>query len=139
MSANFPWEPARSEQKTQQRAEDDLFRRLLQAGKTTTVTVTTLDPQFYWSQSNFGFLWRKLHASSDAIREAVTIDTLVMHGNPIFAGTRIPIYEIVEELADGTTLPEILEGYPSLRLDQIEHALDFAASLLRIYDDQIPD
>jgi uncharacterized protein (DUF433 family) len=63
----------------------------------------------------------------------------IMHGNPVFRGTRIPVYEIVEELADGTTLAEILEGYPSLMPDQLQYALDFTASLLRIYNDQIPD
>ena len=61
----------------------------------------------------------------------------VMHGNPVFRGTRIPIYQIIEELADGTPLAEIPEGYPSLNMEQIQNGLDFAASVLRIYDDQV--
>lgn len=62
----------------------------------------------------------------------------IMHGNPVFQGTRIPVYQIIEELADGTSLQDILEGYPSLTLEKIQTGLDFAASVVRIYDEQIP-
>ncbi len=93
----------------------------------------------HWAHYNFQYLYRKLTAASDEVRDAVTIDVGVMHGNPVFRGTRIPIYEIVEELADGTPLQEIQQGYPSLTVDLIQYGLDFAASLLRIYDEQIPD
>jgi uncharacterized protein (DUF433 family) len=83
--------------------------------------------------STFAYLRRKLKASSDKIQDVVAMDVQVMHGNPVFRGTRIPVYQIVEELADGTTLPELIEGYPSLSLEQIQSGLDFAASLLRLY------
>jgi uncharacterized protein (DUF433 family) len=96
-------------------------------------------PHIYWPHSNFEYLHRKLSASSDEVRNAVVMDVRIMHGNPVFRGTRIPIYEIIEELADGTTLREIVPGYPSLTVEQIQHGLDFAASLLRIYDEQVPD
>jgi len=89
--------------------------------------------------SNFGYLSERLKHSKDAIRNAVQMDLNIMHGNPVFQGTRIPIYQIVEELADGTSLPDILEGYPSLTLEKIQTGLDFAASVVRIYDDQLSD
>jgi uncharacterized protein (DUF433 family) len=98
-----------------------------------------LDPQEPWGRSNFEYLWRKLNASSDEIKESIAMDVRVMHGNPVFRGTRIPIYTIVDEFADGATLPGILEGYPSLTAEQIQNALEFTTSLLRIYNDQIPD
>jgi uncharacterized protein (DUF433 family) len=63
----------------------------------------------------------------------------VMHGHPVFQGTRILIYQIVEEPADGTPLGEIPEAYPSLTPEQIQRGLDFVASVLRIYDEQIPN
>jgi len=94
---------------------------------------------FYSTVSNFGFLRRKLSVSSEPVRSAVDINLRIMHGNPVFRGTRIPIYQIVEELADGTPLREIPEGYPSLTVEQIQGGLDFAASVLRIYDEQISD
>ncbi len=88
--------------------------------------------------SNFGYLSERLKHSNDAIRNAVQMDLNIMHGNPVFQGTRIPVYQIIEELADGTSLPDILEGYPSLTLEKIQTGLDFAASVVRIYDEQIP-
>jgi uncharacterized protein (DUF433 family) len=87
--------------------------------------------------SNFGYLSERLKHSNDAIRNAVKMDLNIMHGNPVFQNTRIPVYQIIEELADGTSLPNILEGYPSLTSEQIQRGLDFAASMMRIYDDQV--
>jgi uncharacterized protein (DUF433 family) len=87
--------------------------------------------------SNFEYLTRRLSASSETVKNAVDINSQVMHGNPVFRGTRIPIYQVIEELADGTPLREIPEGYPSLTLEKIQSGLDFAASVLRIYDEEI--
>jgi uncharacterized protein (DUF433 family) len=58
-----------------------------------------------------------------------------MHGNPIFQGTRVPVYQVIEELADGTRLEELPECFPSLSHQTIQAGLDFAIRLLRIYDD----
>jgi uncharacterized protein (DUF433 family) len=92
-----------------------------------------------WSESNFRFLQEKLSRVPKEVADAVMIDPGVMHGNPVFRGTRIPLYQIVEELADGTTFAELPEGYPSLEPSNIRHALDFVASLLRIYDEKVSD
>lgn len=88
-------------------------------------------------ESNMRFLQKKLQMASSAIRSAVLIEPTVMHGNPVFRDTRIPIYQIVDELADGTQLEELTEGYPALTLDKIRNGLDFVSSLLRIYDEDI--
>jgi uncharacterized protein (DUF433 family) len=93
----------------------------------------------YSSGSNFGYLRRRLNASRNDIKHAVSMNLQVMHGNPVFQGTRIPIYQIIEELADGTPLAEIPDAYPSITPEQIQCGLDFAASILRIYDEQIPN
>lgn len=92
-----------------------------------------------YPQSNFRFLQRKLSFSSQHIRDSLEIDSRIKHGNPVFKGTRVPIYVIVEELADGATLEDIVEGYPTLNIEQVKAGLDFVASLARIYDDQISD
>ncbi len=41
-------------------------------------------------------------------------DPDIMHGNPVFKGTRIPVYQIIEAIEDGDSEQDILEGYPSL-------------------------
>ncbi|SRR6266404_5931122 len=86
-------------------------------------------------QSNFQFLQRKLSSTLPHIQHLITIDSRIMHGNPVFSGTRVPVYQVIEELSDGTQPSELLEGYPSLSAEHIQAGLDFAASLLRIYSD----
>ena len=86
-------------------------------------------------QSNFQHLRNKLSSGSALVKRSVMLDSRIMHGNPVFVGTRIPLYRIVEELADGGSLQDLVDGYPSLSIEQIQVGLDFAASLLRIYDD----
>lgn len=86
---------------------------------------------------NRKFLERRLASSSVTIQMNVAMNPTVMHGNPVFKGTRIPLYTVLEELADGGSLRQVLEAYPSLKLEQLQAGLDFVSSLLRLYDDQI--
>jgi uncharacterized protein (DUF433 family) len=86
---------------------------------------------------NRRFLERKLAASPADVQHVVTIEPGVLHGNPVFRNTRIPLYIVVEELAEGASVEDILEGYPALSRVQIQASLDFIASLVRIYDDKI--
>jgi uncharacterized protein (DUF433 family) len=83
----------------------------------------------------YRFLSSRLASSSEPVRDSVSMDPRVMHGNPVFTGTRIPVYVIIEELAESSALQELSESYPSLTAETIRCGLDFAASLLRIYVD----
>jgi uncharacterized protein (DUF433 family) len=86
-------------------------------------------------RANIQFLQHKLGTCCDNIRNHVEIDVRVMHGNPVFRGSRVPLYRIVEELAGGTSLEEIEEAYPSLDKNKIQAGLDYITALLRVYDD----
>jgi uncharacterized protein (DUF433 family) len=86
-------------------------------------------------QVNISFLRTKLATSPVRVRGAIAIDPGIMHGNPVFQGTRVPVYQLIEELADGTMLEELPECFPSLDRERIQAGLDFAIRLLRIYDD----
>jgi len=44
-------------------------------------------------------------------------DPDIFGGTPVFLGTRVPVAVLFENLADGLTLDEILESYPSLTRD----------------------
>ncbi|MGH9795206.1 MAG: DUF433 domain-containing protein [Candidatus Acidiferrales bacterium] len=87
------------------------------------------------SRASIHFLERRLQTCPQNVRDAVEIDVRVMHGNPVFRGSRVPLYRIIEELAEGTSLEQLEEGYPSLDKLKIQAGLDFVAVLLRIYDD----
>jgi len=55
----------------------------------------------------------------------------VMMGNPVIAGTRITVELVLEKLAAGETVDQILEAHPRLTREGIQAALSFAAKALR--------
>ena len=57
-------------------------------------------------------------------------DPFVMMGKPVVAGTRIPVELILEKLAAGETIEQLLQAHPRLTKDAIYAALDFAAQAL---------
>jgi uncharacterized protein (DUF433 family) len=50
----------------------------------------------------------------------VESDPDIMRGAPVYKGTRIPVHAIADMLSQGTTVPEILEGYPALTRQKVE-------------------
>lgn len=58
-------------------------------------------------------------------------DPKVMMGKPVIAGTRITVELILEKLAAGETIEQILTAHPRLTVDAIRAALKFAAEALR--------
>jgi len=61
----------------------------------------------------------------------VTSDPNVMMGKPVVAGTRITVELILEKLAAGETIEQILEAHPRLTREAIHAALAFAKEALR--------
>lgn len=64
-------------------------------------------------------------------RKWITSDPNVLFGKPIIKGTRIAVEQILDELAAGTMVDELLEAYPRLNREAISAALAFAADTLR--------
>ena len=60
-------------------------------------------------------------------KDRIIIDPEVMSGKPVIKGTRIPVYLIIELLANGLTEKEILRQYPTLKLEDIKAALVYAS------------
>ena len=54
-----------------------------------------------------------------------------MAGQPVIAGTRLTVDTLLESLAGGATIDQILEAHPALSLEGIEAALRFAAETVR--------
>jgi uncharacterized protein (DUF433 family) len=61
----------------------------------------------------------------------IVSDPTVMMGKPVVAGTRITVDLILEKMASGETIEQILDAHPRLTRDSILAALDFAARVLR--------
>lgn len=61
----------------------------------------------------------------------IVSDPSVMFGKPVIVGTRITVELILEKLAAGETIDQIIEAHPRLTKKAIQEALSFAAKLLR--------
>lgn len=58
-------------------------------------------------------------------------DLSVMMGKPVIAGTRITVELILEKLAAGETIEQILEAHPRLTRKAVLAALAYAAEAMR--------
>jgi uncharacterized protein (DUF433 family) len=59
--------------------------------------------------------------------DRIVIDPEVLSGKPTIKGTRIPVYLIIELLANGMTEKEVLSQYSTLKKEDIKAALLYAS------------
>lgn len=64
--------------------------------------------------------------------ERITIDPAICHGKPCIRGLRYPVENILELLAAGTTIDQILADYEDLEREDILAALSYAARLAHV-------
>ena len=61
----------------------------------------------------------------------ITSDPNIMMGKPVIAGTRSTVESVLERLAAGESVEQLLEALPRLTRDGIYAAFDYAARVLR--------
>jgi uncharacterized protein (DUF433 family) len=66
-----------------------------------------------------------------AISGRIEINPDILMGKPVIAGTRIPVYLILNLLASGYDEDRIIEAYPSLTPEDIRAALSYAEQRMR--------
>ena len=64
-------------------------------------------------------------------RELIQSDPSIMMGKPVITGTRIIVELILEKLAAGETIEQLLEAHPRLTQEAVRATLAFAAEALR--------
>jgi uncharacterized protein (DUF433 family) len=64
-------------------------------------------------------------------RERITVDPDVCHGQSCIKGTRVMVAVVLDNLAAGVQTDEILRSYPSLKAEDVQAALAYAADLAR--------
>ena len=62
--------------------------------------------------------------------ERIALNPKVMVGKPVIRGTRLTVEFILNLLAHGATIPEILDEYNGLKLEDIQACLLFARESL---------
>jgi uncharacterized protein (DUF433 family) len=66
--------------------------------------------------------------------DRIEINPKIMLGKPVFKGTRIPVYVVLNLLAEGYTTEKIIKEFPDLKKNDIVSALHFAASISKFED-----
>ncbi len=61
-----------------------------------------------------------------ALQLLITRSPEVMGGIPVFAGTRVPVQTLLDYLEGGETIDDFLEGFPTVRREQVVAFLEEA-------------
>lgn len=64
-------------------------------------------------------------------QDRISVDPNICHGKACIKGTRIMVSVVLDNLAAGEPVDRILNSYPTLKLDDIQAALQYAAELAR--------
>ncbi len=59
-------------------------------------------------------------------KKIIDSDPEVLGGTPVFRGTRVPIKSLFDHLEAGDSIDDFLEGFPSVRRDQVISLLEIS-------------
>lgn len=62
----------------------------------------------------------------------ITAAPNVMMGKPVVRGTRLTVEHVLEELAGGLTMDDLLAAHPRLTVEDVQAVLAFAAQSVRM-------
>ena len=62
--------------------------------------------------------------------DRITIEPDVCNGKPVIRGTRITAQTVLEFLAAGDSIEDILDEYPDLKREDVRACLEYASKLL---------
>jgi len=66
-----------------------------------------------------------------ALLQRISVDPGVCHGKACVKGTRIMVWQVVQFLANGDSVDDILAAHPDLTREDVRACLAFAAELTR--------
>lgn len=66
------------------------------------------------------------------ISRIITIDPEICHGKPTIRGMRYPVESMLELLASGMTIDELIEDYPDLKREDFLACLEYASKLVQV-------
>lgn len=64
------------------------------------------------------------------MEKLIVQDPAILGGKPVIKGTRMSVEAILELLASGMDIDEVLREYPFLNKTQVQAAIDFAAKVV---------
>ncbi len=79
-----------------------------------------------------------MQTSSQSLINRIVRDPNICHGKPVIRGLRYPVQTILELLASGMSIEEILQDYPDLEREDILACLEYAARLSQVKSVETP-
>lgn len=70
--------------------------------------------------------------SYDNLLSRITVDPEICHGKPCIRGLRYPVESILEYLAGGDSVEQVLAEFPDLKRDDILACLEFSRKMLAV-------
>ena len=67
----------------------------------------------------------------------IEINPKIQGGKPVIKNTRIPIYIILQMIADGATFKQIIKEYPKLTEEDIRAAVEYSIYILNHPEDEV--
>lgn len=64
-------------------------------------------------------------------KDHIEVNPAVLVGKPIIKGTRISVELILDRLADGWTMEDVLASYPHINREDVLAVLSFASELFK--------
>jgi len=58
------------------------------------------------------------------LESVIQSDPDILGGTPVFVGTRVPVQSLFDHLEAGDSIGDFLEGFPSVRRDQVVAVLE---------------
>jgi uncharacterized protein (DUF433 family) len=71
---------------------------------------------------------QELIPSDSPLAPYISVNPQRMHGEPCFAGTRVPVQTLFDHLRCGDPLQEFLEGFPDVSHELATSVIDLAAA-----------
>jgi len=66
----------------------------------------------------------------NSLTDYIIIDSEIQNGQPVFAGTRVPVQTLFWHLEKGITIAEFLEDFPSVSKEQAIGVLEIANKIV---------
>ena len=60
----------------------------------------------------------------------ITVDPNIVSGTPVFRGTRVPVQTLFDYIADGNTLDEFLDNFPTVTRSDALRVLESIGQLM---------
>ena len=70
--------------------------------------------------------------------ERITVNPDICNGKPVIGGTRITVQTVLEFLAAGDSVADVLEEYPMLKREDVHACLDYASKLMANHYSVVP-